>query len=62
MEIKNVPDDEFALTASVDFTVNENRKRFSRWFYVAEWVALVLLTVQFVVSTLPEAWKTLNTD
>ena len=62
MEIKNVPDDEFALTASVDSTVNENRKRFSRWFYVAEWVALILLTMQFAVSTLPDAWKTLNTD
>ena len=62
MEIKNVSDDDCASRASVDSAVNENRKRVSRWLYLAEWVALVLLTVQFAVHTLPDAWKTLNTD
>lgn len=68
MEIKNVPDDDCATMASVDSTVNETYnvnetgKRFSHWLYLAEWVALILLTVQFAVRTLPDAWKTLNTD
>ena len=62
MESKNLPDDDCAATASVESTVSENGKRFSRWLYLVEWVALVLLTVQFAVRTLPDAWKTLNTD
>ena len=62
MEIKNVPDDDCASRPSVDSTGNETGKRFSRWLYLVEWVALVLLTVQFAVRTLPDAWKTLNTD
>ena len=62
MESKNLPDDDCAATASVESTVSENGKRFSRWLYLVEWVALVLLTVQFAASTVPDAWKTLNTD
>jgi hypothetical protein len=67
MEIKNVLDDDSASRASADSTIadstsNEAGKRFSHWLYLAEWVALVLLTVQFAVRTLPDAWKTLNTD
>ena len=29
---------------------------------IAEWAVIVLLIAQFAVRTLPEAWKTLNTD
>jgi Glycosyltransferase family 87/WD40-like Beta Propeller Repeat len=33
-----------------------------RWIRIGEWVLFALLAAQFCVGTLPEAWKTLNTD
>jgi hypothetical protein len=33
-----------------------------RWLHVVEWLLIALLAVQFGARTLPEAWKTLNTD
>jgi len=62
MEIKNAREDGRALALSFDSTFSRTGTQFSRWFYLAEWVALILLTAQFAMRTLPDAWKTLNTD
>ena len=45
-----------------DFTSSSARVTFQRWIRIAEWTLVSLLSVQFAVRTMPNAWHTLNTD
>ena len=44
------------------FTSSSARVTFQRWIRIAEWTLVSLLSVQFAVRTMPNAWHTLNTD